>query len=80
PAALNLTVPGIDIGKRIPWARRGLGRADGSSHSRASMLVLMVISFDCRLSGCSLQFHRELQSAPHQLAHAPYKQILQLVY
>ena len=35
-----------------------------------------VISFDCRLSGCCLQFDCRLQSTPHQLTHAPYKQIL----
>src|SRR3954464_2683713 len=72
----HLVDEGINIGKRIPRARRGLGRTDGSSHSRASMLVLTMISSDCRLPGHHLQLHRELQSEPHQLAHAPYKQIL----
>src|SRR4051812_35194719 len=72
----HLVDEGINIGKRIPWAWRGLGRTDGSSHSRASMLVLTTISSDRRLPGHHLQLHRELQSAPHQLAHAPYKQIL----
>src|SRR3954454_5099650 len=72
----HLVDEGIDIGKRIPWPWRGLGRTDGCSHSRASMLVLMVISPDCRLSGHYLQFDRELRSSSHQLAHAPYKQIL----
>jgi len=42
------------------------------------MLVLTMISSDCRLPGHSLQLDRELQSASHQLAHAPYKQILSL--
>src|SRR4051812_44426777 len=49
---------------------------DGCSHSRASMLVRTVISSDCRFSRYSLQFCRKLQSTSHQLAHAPYKQIL----
>ena len=40
------------------------------------MLVLTVISFDCRLLRSRLQLDHELQSTPHQLAQAPYKQIL----
>ena len=40
------------------------------------MLVLTMISSDCRLPGHSLQLDRELQSTSDQLAHAIYKQIL----
>src|SRR3954454_22721493 len=72
----HLVDEGIDVGKRIPWTRRGLGRTDGGSHSRASMLVRTVISSDCRRPEHHLQLGHKLQSASHQLAHAPYKQIL----
>src|SRR4051812_38071943 len=67
---------GIDVGKRIPRTWRGLCGTDGSSHSRASMLVLTVISSDCHRLGHHLQLDHKLQSASHQLAHASYKQIL----
>src|SRR5215213_8287774 len=40
------------------------------------MLLLMLISSDCRLSRCRLQFDRKLQSTSHQLARARYKQLL----
>jgi hypothetical protein len=40
------------------------------------MLLLMLISSDCRFSRCRLQFDRKLQSTSHQLARARYKQIL----
>src|SRR3954452_17807105 len=69
---------GIDVGKRIPRTWRGLCWTDGSSHSRASMLVLTVISSDCHRLGHHLQLDHKLQSASHQLAHASYKQILSL--
>jgi hypothetical protein len=39
------------------------------------MLVLTMISSDCRLPGHYRQLHRELRSASHQLAHAPYRQL-----
>src|SRR3954447_5680726 len=67
---------GVNIGKRILWARRGLCGTDGSSHSRASMLVRTVISSDCRLPRHYRQLDQRLRSIRHQLAHAPYKQIL----
>jgi len=54
----HLVDEGIDIGKRIPWAWRGLGRTHGSSHSRASMLVLTMIISDCRLPGHYRQLDR----------------------
>jgi hypothetical protein len=40
------------------------------------VLMVMVISSDCRLPGHDLQLDQKLQSSSHQLAHAPYKQIL----
>jgi hypothetical protein len=40
------------------------------------MLLLMLISSDCRFSRCRLQFDRKLQSTSHQLARARYKQLL----
>src|SRR4051794_9244105 len=43
------------------------------------MLVLMVISSDCRRSGHYLQLDQELQSALHQLPYASYKQILKSI-
>src|SRR3954465_6846377 len=72
----HLVDEGINISKRIPRPWRGLGRTDGSSHSRASMLVLTVISSDCRRPGHYRQLDQRLRSASPQLAPAPYKQIL----
>src|ERR1700729_4480357 len=67
---------GVNIGKRVPRARRRLGRTDGGSHVQVSMLLLTVIRSDGRCSRHRTQFNRWLQSKSNRSVRALYKQIL----
>jgi hypothetical protein len=56
----------VNIGKRIPGAKRCLCRPDGSFQNAAPGLKAMVVGLDRRVSGHRRQFDRKLQSRPRR--------------